>query len=221
MRTVYRIVGCLATAGESGRDGASGKVGKYAADAEAHGFRFQPAGCETFGAPGAGLMAFVEDIAAHAAAEGGSAGAGWGAATVREYAWQAVAVGRVRGIAAALHESAQRRVREDRRRRSPGVLSLPSAPVGRVAAAEEDQRLDLRRRRAASRQAARSATRSSSVLSLARPLPVIPAQPAVGPPLAAAVVEFLSPAVRRSLFLRFQSRPQERGKAHRRWSAPR
>ena len=77
-------------------------------------------------------MAFVEDIGAHAAAEGGSVGAGWGAATVREYSWQAIAFGRVRGIAAALHESAQRWVREDRRRRSPGVLSMSSALVAHV-----------------------------------------------------------------------------------------
>ena len=41
-------------------------------DAQEHGFRFQPAGCETFGAPGAGMLAFVEDIAAHAAARSGA-----------------------------------------------------------------------------------------------------------------------------------------------------
>ena len=94
----------------------------------------------------------------------------------------------MRGIAAALHDSARRRVKEDRHGRSSGELSLPSAPMGRTAAAQVERRSDVRRRRQASRQAARSTTRSPSVLSLARARPALLAlPPAVVPPPAAAV----------------------------------
>ena len=66
MKSIYRSVGCFANKSESG------KVGKYEQDAARHGFKLQLAGCETFGAPGEGVVQLVNDIATHAAVEGRS-----------------------------------------------------------------------------------------------------------------------------------------------------
>ena len=59
--------------------------------------------------PGEGLVTLIGDIGKHAGAEGCAdtrALLGWGAPHVREFAWQAVGVGRIRGIASALEASA-------------------------------------------------------------------------------------------------------------------
>ena len=83
MKSIYRSVGCFANKSESG------KVGKYEQDAARHGFKLQPAGCETFNAPGAGMVELVNAIAAHTVAEGTAttkAVTGWGAPHMREFA---------------------------------------------------------------------------------------------------------------------------------------
>ena len=135
MKKSYRSVGCLGTEQEQVKDV------KYDEEARRLQFRLQPAGCETYGAPGEGLVKLVEDIARHAGAEGNADTRtllGWGAPHVREFAWQAIGVGRIRGIASALERSAKRRAGS----RGAAVTlpeAGPSAPLQRCAGVSRDR----------------------------------------------------------------------------------
>ena len=106
-KSTYRSVGDVACGAEAR------KVVKYGPEAAQHQFHFVPLGCETYGAPGEGLAQFVSDLSAHAEAEGTAdlrPLMGWSAPRVSNYAWQAMSVARMRGIAQALRRSAVRRV---------------------------------------------------------------------------------------------------------------
>jgi hypothetical protein len=156
----YRSVGCLGTELEQGKDQ------KYKEEAQRLQFRLQPAGCETYGAPGEGLVTLIGDIGKHAGAEGCAdtrALLGWGAPHVREFAWQAVGVGRIRGIASALEASARRR---QAKRAAEQPAHGPSASLRRVADNQAVDATAARRARAAARRRALAATRDESVLAL-------------------------------------------------------
>ena len=183
MNTIYRSVGCVANDGETTKDD------KYQEEAGRLQFRLQPAGCETYGALGAGMVQLIDDIAKHAGADGTAdtrTVMGWGAPHVREFAWQAVAVGRIRGIAAALERSAWRR-RQAHGYRAASQPAGPSAAlqrsVGRCGAAA------VRRRRAAvqTRRGMLAATHNDDVLSLPA-LQVSPSFLSPSPALIAAAL---------------------------------
>ena len=172
MTTIYASVGCLATKKEGAKDN------KYGAEARQLQFRFQAAGIETFGAPGAGLVKLVEDIVAHAAEEDATDTrriTGWGAPHVREVAWQAIAVARVRGIAAAFRAAGARRAAEQpiRRRADRVAERLPSAAVWRASARASEWAAEGEREQQRARRQALAAVRADEqALTLARARPV-------------------------------------------------
>ena len=192
MKKSYRSVGCLGTEQEQVKDV------KYDEEARRLQFRLQPAGCETYGAPGEGLVKLVEDIARHAGAEGNADTRtllGWGAPHVREFAWQAIGVGRIRGIASALERSAKRRAGSRGAAVTPPEAG-PSAPLQRVVGNRAAAAAVMQPRARAARRAVLAATRDESVLYVGpqvspqqqqlRAPPSRLAQPP-SPPLAACV----------------------------------
>ena len=84
-------------------------------------------------------------------------------------------MGRMRGIAAGLLESAARRNQDASARRGrSGAVDVPPAPIGRMVEHEAGRQEHRAQRRRVARRRALADTRSPSVLSLARPRPSLP-----------------------------------------------